>query len=135
MQRTKIDWLLGMMVECPDCDGLGEVRGVSYEPILEAANFSDYLFDISWLIAGGESGRDARPCRLEWIDSIVEQCQAAGTSVMVKQLGANPWEGYQSDGARAVYPEGRFVELNSKKGGSPEEWPGGLERFPREMPS
>jgi len=44
---------------------------------------------ISWVIVGGESGPGARPCRVEWVRSIVEQCRAASVPVFVKQLGGN----------------------------------------------
>jgi protein gp37 len=40
---------------------------------------------INWVIVGGESGPGARPCRVEWIRSIVEQCKAADVPVFVKQ--------------------------------------------------
>jgi len=45
-----------------------------------------------WVIVGGESGNDIgkyqhRPCQLEWIDLIVEQCQDAEVPVFVKQMG------------------------------------------------
>lgn len=42
---------------------------------------------ISWVIVGGETGRKARPMRLEWAESLVQQCQANGVPVFVKQLG------------------------------------------------
>ena len=43
---------------------------------------------LSWLIAGGESGPRRRPMRLEWLESVVAQCQAAGVSCWVKQDSA-----------------------------------------------
>lgn len=43
--------------------------------------------DIDWVIVGGESGPGARPCDVEWIRSIVRQCQAAGVAVFYKQGG------------------------------------------------
>lgn len=43
---------------------------------------------IGWVIVGGESGPGARPCRVEWIRSIVEQCKAAGVACFVKQMGS-----------------------------------------------
>lgn len=43
---------------------------------------------LSWIIAGGESGPGARPCDVEWIRSIVRQCQEAGVAVFYKQGGA-----------------------------------------------
>lgn len=49
---------------------------------------------IDWVIVGGESGNDTglyryRPCKLEWIESIVNQCKDAGIPVFVKQLGTH----------------------------------------------
>ncbi len=110
------------------------IRGVSYEPILEPVDFGDYLDDISWLIPGGESGRDARPCRLEWLDDIVSQCWDAGTSVLVKQLGAHVLTSNGGQGSLYCDAEVSRLYLREKKGGDPSEWPGGLKRFPREMP-
>lgn len=40
---------------------------------------------ISWVICGGESGPRHRPMDLDWLASIVEQCQAAGVATFVKQ--------------------------------------------------
>ena len=43
---------------------------------------------IHWVIVGGESGAHRRECDPAWISSIVEQCQAAGVPVFVKQDSA-----------------------------------------------
>ncbi len=54
---------------------------------------------IEWVIIGGESGRNARPCDIGWIRSLVQQLRAAGgtfgigqppqpVATFVKQLGA-----------------------------------------------
>jgi len=40
---------------------------------------------ISWLICGGESGSDSRPMELDWVRSLVSQCQNAAVPVFVKQ--------------------------------------------------
>lgn len=40
----------------------------------------------SWLVVGCESGPKRRPCKIEWVESIVEQCRTAGVPVFVKQL-------------------------------------------------
>ena len=39
-----------------------------------------------WLVVGCESGPHRRPCKIEWVESIVDQCRAAGVPVFVKQL-------------------------------------------------
>ena len=40
----------------------------------------------SWIVVGSESGPNRRPCKIEWVESIVEQCRTAGVPVFVKQL-------------------------------------------------
>lgn len=49
---------------------------------------------VDWVIIGGESGNENgkyhyRPCKLEWIKNIVDQCKQAGVPVFVKQLGTH----------------------------------------------
>lgn len=39
-----------------------------------------------WVVVGCESGPNRRPCKLEWVESIVDQCRAANVPVFVKQL-------------------------------------------------
>lgn len=39
-----------------------------------------------WVVVGCESGPNRRPCKIEWVESIVEQCLAANVPVFVKQL-------------------------------------------------
>src|ERR1700744_1156859 len=40
---------------------------------------------IDWVIAGCESGRHARPCDLEWLRSLRDQCAASGVPFFCKQ--------------------------------------------------
>jgi protein gp37 len=100
---------------------------------------------VDWVIVGGESRHRARPCRVEWIRSVVTQCRDAGVPCFVKQLGSNVvtrndrvddqfnsldsgWpdphvehhihgclENYQGADCRIV--------LSDSKGGDPAEWP------------
>lgn len=42
---------------------------------------------IDWVIAGGESGPDARPCHPDWFRSLRDQCQTAGVPFFFKQWG------------------------------------------------
>jgi len=94
----------GMLIECA-CSRLG---------------------GIDWVIVGGESGKGARPCNVEWIRSIVRQCREAGVACFVKQLGKEPyWDA--SDGERMS------MHLSDPKGGDPAEWPEDLRV--REWPS
>ncbi len=117
------------------------VRFVSLEPLLGQI---DLLFDekidiaadhqstdggLDWVIVGGESGPKSRPCQVDWIRSIVQQCAAAGAPCFVKQLGAHVTH-------RLVYGPPTFeadqpvhverARLVDRKGGEPAEWPADL---------
>lgn len=92
-------------------------------------------YKVHWVIAGGESGPNSRPCQLDWIRSIVQQCKAAGTACFVKQLGAKPVQFGECDCGRVEH--GRChqscpsinpqpIKLSNKKGGDPSEWPADL---------
>lgn len=41
---------------------------------------------IDWIIVGCESGPRRSPCNLEWVKSVIDQCDAANVPVFVKQL-------------------------------------------------
>ncbi len=94
---------------------------------------------IDWVIVGGESGPNARPCDLAWILDIVQQCEAAGIPYFVKQAGSNavtsnvnifewPRSLYPIDGWNGWKPWGEFssgghIPLKHPKGADPAEWP------------
>mgnify|MGYP003532743577 CR=1 FL=1 len=63
------------------------VRFISYEPALSGVNFTPWLADIHWIIAGGESGPGARHFDAEWARSVRDQCARAGTAFFMKQMG------------------------------------------------
>jgi protein gp37 len=65
------------------------VRFVSAEPLLGPLEGLD-LSGIHWVIAGGESQSGARPCDLEWLRNLRDQCLHAGTAFFLKQLGGHP---------------------------------------------
>ena len=69
------------------------LRFLSLEPLLENIGELD-LRGIGWVIVGGESGPHARPCNIEWIRDIVQQCKAAAMPVFVKQ-DSGQWPGQQ----------------------------------------
>lgn len=62
------------------------VRFLSCEPLLGPLDDLD-LTEIDWVIAGGESGRNARPVSSEWIRSIRDSCNDAQVSFFFKQWG------------------------------------------------
>lgn len=62
------------------------VRFLSCEPLLGPLDGID-LSGIGWVIAGGESGPDYRPMRLEWARGIRDACQWAEVPFFFKQWG------------------------------------------------
>ncbi|PSO67872.1 MAG: phage Gp37/Gp68 family protein [Cyanobacteria bacterium QH_7_48_89] len=90
------------------------VKFLSCEPLLEDLGILD-LTGIGWVIISGESGSGARPCRVAWIESLIEQYQRAGVPVFVKQLGKST-----------------DVPISDSKGGKIEEFPVSLQirQFP-----
>jgi hypothetical protein len=88
---------------------------------------------LEWLIVGGESGPKARPCDVEWIRSIRDQCAAAGDPCFIKQLGSNArWDGWKNHvGAR--WEGGWKMHLRDRAGADPTEWPEDLRvrEYPR----
>jgi protein gp37 len=62
------------------------VRFISAEPLLAPLPALD-LAGIDWLIAGGESGRRARPVSVDWLRDLRDQCVAAGVAFFFKQWG------------------------------------------------
>lgn len=61
---------------------------------------------IDWLIIGGESGRGARPCHVDWIRSLVKQGKEAGVATFVKHpKGGEPSE-WPVDLRVREFPEG-----------------------------
>lgn len=81
---------------------------------------------IDWVIVGGESGGQAREFHVEWADSIVAQCRAAGVACFVKQIGARPMMSVTFD---ARWTEEKAltrtapIEQKDRKGGDWGEWP------------
>ncbi len=49
-----------------------------------------------WLVAGGESGKDARPAHPDWLRAARDACVAAGVPFWFKQRGEFTWDGFDS---------------------------------------
>lgn len=94
---------LGVSVEdkkygLPRIDYLREIdasiRFLSVEPLLE--DLGDLSLEgIHWVIVGGESGPNARPMKIEWVESVKSQCESFGVSFFFKQ-----WGGWGADGKK-----------------------------------
>lgn len=59
---------------------------LSAEPLLGPIDMADTPPEFKWVVVGCESGPGRRPCKMEWVESIVEQCLDYGVPVFVKQL-------------------------------------------------
>lgn len=104
-----------------------KVRFLSVEPLLEKVDLKLPRCSIQWIIVGGESGKNSRPCSLEWIEFVVNQCKKTDVPVFVKQLGSKPYGGGEQ------YITGvSSIKLKDKKGGEINEFPAFLQvrQFP-----
>jgi protein gp37 len=90
-----------------------KIHFLSCEPMLKPLD-TKFLptQEFDWIIFGGESGKNARPCRTDWIRDGVKFCERNDIACFVKQLGANAI-GYNGS---AKY------ELKDSHGGDMEEW-------------
>lgn len=83
------------------------------EPLLEKVDLSPYLGGwIEQVIAGGESGLEARPCDYSWFTFLRAQCQKAGVSFHFKQTGAR----FIKEGKCYRIPR-RFQHMQAAKAG------------------
>lgn len=95
---SQIDWpdnvWMGVSVENQDytfrIDHLrntgAKTKFLSLEPLLGPLNDLD-LWNIDWVIVGGESGPGARPMQQSWVTDIRDQCLAANVPFFFKQWG------------------------------------------------
>lgn len=105
---------LSILVEIP-----AEVRFISAEPLLGKIDLRMWLPEIDWVIAGGESGAQARPMHPFWVTNILNDCTYTGTAFFFKQWGEWMPTDYMVSG---------YVGANGKKlclwsdGRTDEEW-------------
>lgn len=94
---------------CPECRLVQPANWLDSEPwCVKCEGPLPHLPD--WVIVGSESGPGARPMKIEWARSIVDQCVDAGVPVFVKQISNE----------------------QDLKGGDPKFWPPG--NWPRQFP-
>lgn len=96
------EWQFGVSIEdqktanerlpiLADCIAAKKI--VSYEPALGEVDFIEALGSenhpalIDWIIAGGESGPNARPASILWMRKTRDLCQAVGIPFFFKQWG------------------------------------------------
>jgi protein gp37 len=62
------------------------IKFLSCEPLIGSLAGIN-LSNIDWVIVGGESGRNPRPMKKEWVIEIKEQCKVFGSAFFFKQWG------------------------------------------------
>lgn len=73
------------------------VRFISAEPLLGPLDLSPWIDELDWVIAGGESGPQARPTEIDWVRSLRDQATAAGMPFLFKQWGRHAQRGGQGN--------------------------------------
>lgn len=79
---------------------------------------------LDWVIAGCESGPNARPCEVAWLRSLRDQCVAAEVPFWLKQARADEL------GHGCVIENGRMLPLPLTTGPGSERKPGGIIDLP-----
>ena len=84
--QDRADYRLPIFLQLPIAH-----RSIACEPLLEGIELRPYLDGgaVMEVVAGGESGAQARICRYEWVRSLREQCEDAGVGFAFRQTGAN----------------------------------------------
>ncbi|MEN6449613.1 MAG: DUF5131 family protein, partial [Thermoguttaceae bacterium] len=140
------EWADRRIPQLMACRGLSPVLFLSCEPLLGEVDLTSVavnapyegidcingqLFDyvaqetrayakIDWVIAGGESGVDARPMHPDWVRLLRDQCQTSGVPFLFKQFGewgpesaATPTQ--VNNATFHIYPGGERVFRVGKK--------------------
>jgi protein gp37 len=92
-----------------------KIHFLSCEPMLKPL---DHYYlptqEFDWIIFGGESGKNARLCDVDWIRDGIAFCKRLQIACFVKQLGANIVDN------TVITPPGK---LQDSHGGDWDEWP------------
>lgn len=97
------------------------IRFLSCEPLLsEIKILPAHIVKLHWIIAGGESGTDARPMHLSWAKALSDQCKHAGRPFFFKQWGEWKFGTSKSD----IKKHKHIIMLSNGKHGDPakEKW-------------
>ena len=106
--QDRADYRLPVFLDLPIAE-----KHIICEPLLEAIDLSAYLNrEIRQVLAGGESGSEARLCDYAWVCDIREQCRAAGLPFYFKQTGAK----FKKDGKIYTVPRMHQISQARKAG-------------------
>jgi len=119
------DWpVLGLSVEpmlglmnlrlggCGWCDDCKDYPGGCEDPMFKTSSGKT---PIDWVVCGGESGPNARPCHPDWVRSLRDQCIEAGVPFYFKQWGEYILKSQKPEGAKTksfgvLSPDGTWFE-------------------------
>lgn len=93
--------------------------GISYEPALGPLNLRPsmgYARFLDWVVAGGESGSNARPAHPQWFRHLRDQCVETGVAFLFKQWGE--WVSVsevEGPGRHQKFSDGATVRRTGKK--------------------
>ena len=90
------------------------VRWISIEPMLGPIDLDKtcgkewcWRGDLDWVVLGGEGGPGARPLDPQWVESVRDQCVAAGVPFFFKSWGEwrgnYPGDSWEPDGMQSYY--------------------------------
>lgn len=97
-----------------------QLHFLSCEPMLRPMD-TTHAMRFRWVIFGGDSGRFARTCSVDWIREGLAFCRIHGIAPFVKQLGSKSLE------------DGLYNKFADSHGGDMDEWPEDLKV--REFPT
>jgi protein gp37 len=102
-------------------------RLIVAEPLLGPVDVSPWLGCVEEVCAGGESGRDARPCDFDWVLALRDACAERGVAFSFHQTGAR----FVRDGKLYKIPR-RLQHAQAKKAGIDVPGPFGQKKRPPE---
>ena len=96
-----------------------EIEGMAIE---QEPQWAQTTPSLDWLIVGGESGPNARPCHPDWVRSLRDQCVSAGIPFFFKQWGewssdavALLWSGIDKPPSNVKLLDGEWMAKIGKK--------------------
>lgn len=112
--QKEADRRIPHLVQCP-----ARVRFLSVEPMQGPVSIRRYVRNLEWVIAGGESGHQARPTNPQWFRDLRDQCAAAELPFLFKQWGE--WVSVsevEGPGRHFKFDDGRTVRrIGTKRAG------------------
>lgn len=77
----------GKRYQCSYCGGYARQYSSHCRTCGKEGGYSGSFANLRLVVTGGESGTGARPMHPDWVQSLLDQCQAAGVSFFFKSWG------------------------------------------------